>query len=234
MFHEPMVLFGYLAGVTPKLELLTSVLILPQRQTVLVAKQAAEVDLLTGGRFSLGVGIGWNEVEYEALNENFHTRGRQVEEQIAVMRALWTQPLVTFNGKYHTITDAGINPLPVQRPIPIWMGGTHESVLRRVGRLADGWLPLGRAFGPGEATRGALERIRGYAREAGRDPNAIGLEPVLSTAAGNPDGWSQALEWWKANGATHLMVNTMGAGLQGADAHIDVLRRFSPLLKSIR
>src|SRR5579875_203722 len=140
MFHEPFVLFGYLAALT-KLELVTAVIILPQRQTALVAKQATEVDVLTGGRLRLGVGVGWNQVEYEALGTNFRTRGRLIEEQIRVLRLLWSQQSVTYRGTFHTITDAGLNPLPVQRPIPIWMGGQADVALRRIARLADGWFP---------------------------------------------------------------------------------------------
>lgn len=226
MFHEPLVLFGFLAAITRTLELVTSIIILPQRQTVLAAKQAAEIDVLSGGRFRLGVGIGWNAVEYQALNEDFHTRGRRMEEQIAVLRALWTQPVVTFEGRYHTIVGAGINPLPVQRPIPIWMGGGDEAVLKRVGRLADGWFPQPRAYPPGEATAAALERLRGYARDAGRDPHTIGLEPSIGTATGTPEEWRSTAAWWRDAGAQYLMVNTMGAGLQGPDAHIAALQRF--------
>ncbi|HEY9325316.1 MAG TPA: LLM class F420-dependent oxidoreductase, partial [Candidatus Limnocylindria bacterium] len=123
MFHEPFVLYGYLAAVTSRLRLATAVLVLGQRQTALVAKQAAEVDVLSRGRLTLGVGIGWNAVEYEALGESFTNRGRRIEEQIAVLRALWTQEVVDFKGRWHRIDRAGIDPLPVQRPIPIWMGG---------------------------------------------------------------------------------------------------------------
>src|SRR3989475_1201724 len=165
MFHEPLVLFGYLAPITSRLQLATAILVLPQRQTALVAKQAAEVDVLTGGRLRLGVGIGWNQVEYEALGTNFHDRGRRSEEQIAVMRALWTQEVVNFKGRWHQITDAGLNPLPVQRPIPIWLGGRAEAVVKRVGRLADGWFPQ---FPPDKAGEDMLNRMRDYARQAGR------------------------------------------------------------------
>ena len=138
-------LYGYLAALTRHIELVLGVLVLPQRQTALVAKQAAQVDLLSGGRLRLGVGVGWNAVEYQALNEDFSTRGARIEEQIAVLRALWTQPVVTFNGRWHQIEEAGINPLPIQRPIPIWFGGSADTVLKRVARLGDGWLPLGKA-----------------------------------------------------------------------------------------
>jgi probable F420-dependent oxidoreductase len=223
MFHEPFVLFGYLAAVTKKIGLATGVIILPQRQTVLAAKQAAAVDVLSGGRLRLGVGIGWNPVEYEALGENFTDRGRRSEEQIEVMRALWTRELVTFKGRWHTITDAGINPLPVQRPIPIWIGGAADPVLRRVGQLADGWFPLAE---PGDKVRSMIERIRSYAKEAGRDPAAIGIEGRVSAAGGSPDKWREAIAQWEELGATHISVNTMKAGLSTPSAHIDAVRRF--------
>jgi probable F420-dependent oxidoreductase len=223
MFHEPFVLFGYLAAVTKKIGLASGVLILPQRQTVLVAKQAAAVDVLSGGRLRLGIGIGWNPVEYEALGENFKDRGARSEEQIEVLRALWTKELVTFKGRWHTITDAGINPLPVQRPIPIWLGGGAEPVLRRVGRLGDGWFPLAE---PGDKVRSMIERIRAYAKEAGRDPSAIGIEGRVSVADGSREKWLQAISRWKELGATHVSVNTMKAGFSTPSAHIDAIRRF--------
>ncbi|HEY3303230.1 MAG TPA: LLM class F420-dependent oxidoreductase [Candidatus Binatia bacterium] len=222
-FHEPFVLFGHLAAVTKKIGLVSGVVILPQRQTVLVAKQAAVVDVLSGGRLRLGVGIGWNPVEYEALGKNFQDRGRRSEEQIEVLRALWTKELVTFKGRWHTITDAGINPLPVQRPIPIWLGGAAEPVLRRVGHLGDGWFPLAE---PGERVRSMIERIRAYAKEAGRDPATIGIEGRVSVAGGAPGKWHEAIAQWKELGATHLSVNTMKAGLSTPSAHIDAIRRF--------
>ncbi|HEX9921222.1 MAG TPA: LLM class F420-dependent oxidoreductase, partial [Anaerolineae bacterium] len=134
-FHEPLVLYGYLAGLTQTIEFVSGILILPQRQTVLVAKQAAQVDLLSGGCLRLGVGIGWNAVEFEALGQDFHTRGKRIEEQVTLLRELWTKPLVTFEGAGHTISAAGLNPLPVQRPIPIWFGGMADVVLRRTARL---------------------------------------------------------------------------------------------------
>ena len=141
LFHEVFVLFGFLAGITERLELVSGVIILPQRQTVLVAKQAAEVDVLSGGRLRLGVGVGWNEVEYTGLNENFRNRGRRCEEKIAVMRALWTEEVIDYEGRWHRIPDAGINPLPVQRPIPIWIGGYVAATMDRIGRIGDGWFP---------------------------------------------------------------------------------------------
>jgi probable F420-dependent oxidoreductase len=223
MFHEPFVLFGYLAAVTKKIGLASGVVILPQRQTVLVAKQAAAVDVLSGGRLRLGIGIGWNPVEYEALGADFKNRGARSEEQIEVLRALWTKELVTFKGRWHTITDAGINPLPVQRPIPIWLGGGAEPVLRRVGRLGDGWFPLAE---PGDKVRSMIERIRSYAKEAGRDPSAIGIEGRVSVADGSREKWLQTISQWKELGATHVSVNTMKAGFSTPSAHIDAIRRF--------
>src|SRR5439155_26980408 len=181
MFHEPFVLFGYLAALT-QLELVTAVLVLPQRQTALVAKQAAEVDVLNGGKLRLGVGVGWNPVEYEALGMDFHTRGRAIEEQIEVLRLLWSQEVVTYRSKFHTITEAGLNPLPIRRSIPIWMGGTSDVVLRRIARLGDGWFPQGK---PDDQMRETLERLRSYASEIGRDPSSIGIEARVGAGEGD-------------------------------------------------
>jgi probable F420-dependent oxidoreductase len=155
MFHEPFVLFSYLAGLTESIELVTAVIILPQRQTVLVAKQAACLDVLSKGRLRLGVGTGWNAVEYEALNMNFHDRGDRSEEQIAVMRQLWAHEVVTFDGRWHRIDEAGLNPLPLRRSIPVWLGGMAPQVIDRVARLADGWFPF---FNPNLAQQ--LEEVR--------------------------------------------------------------------------
>lgn len=223
MFHEPFVLFGYLAGLTKKIELTTGIIISPQRQTALVAKQAAAVDVLCGGRLRLGIGIGWNDVEYEALGENFKNRGRRSEEQIEVMRRLWTEELVTFQGRWHRITEAGLNPLPIQRPIPIWLGGSAAPVLRRIGRLGDGWFPL---VPPDEKCRSMIEKLRGYAIEAGRDPMAIGIEGRILIGNGSPDDWVKEVTKWRELGATHVSVNTMKAGLSSPQAHIDAIRRF--------
>ena len=222
-FHEPWVLFGHLAGLTKKVELVTGVIILPQRQTVLAAKQAAEVDVLSGGRLRFGIGIGWNPVEYEALSENFKNRGVRCEEQVEVLRKLWTEELVTFAGRWHTITDAGINPLPVQRPIPIWFGGSDDRAMRRLARLGDGWFPL---LGPDERCRALIETIGQYAREAGRDPRAIGIEGRISYGGGSADGWLTDLEAWRKLGATHVSFNRMKAGLASPPAHIEAIGRF--------
>lgn len=222
-FHEPFVLFGYLAGLTKKIQLTTGIIILPQRQTALVAKQAAAVDVLCGGRLRLGIGIGWNDVEYEALGENFKIRGRRSEEQIEVMRLLWTRELVTYQGRWHRITDAGLNPLPIQRPIPIWFGGGAAPVLRRIGRLGDGWFPL---LAPDEKCRTMIEKLRGCAIEAGRDPMAIGIEGRVTIGNSPPADWVKEVAKWQELGATHVSVNTMKAGLSSPQAHIDAIRRF--------
>ena len=222
LFHEPFVLFGYLAALTRAVELVTGVIILPQRQTALVAKQAAEIDVLSGGRLRLGIGVGWNEVEYQGLNENFGNRGARSEEQIAVLRALWTDPVVTFQGRWHHIEEAGIKPLPVQRPIPIWIGGSVDATLRRTARLADGWFPQ---RDPDDEARAMIDRLHTYAAEAGRSPESIGVEARLNLGAVPEAQWSRYADAWRALGATHLSLNTMGAGLASPSDHIALLRR---------
>jgi probable F420-dependent oxidoreductase len=222
-FHAPFVLFGYLAAVAPRLALATGVLVLPQRQTALVAKQAAEVDILTGGRFRLGVGIGWNQVEYEALGENFRNRARRMEEQIEVLRLLWTEPVVDFHGRYHDISEAGIKPLPVQRPIPIWMGGKAEPALERIGRLGDGWMTQ---TWLDDELRAAIGRVRDYAEQAGRPRDAVQIEARLSLNMVPEAEWRDEVERWREFGAAYLAVNTMRAGLDSPQAHIDAIRRF--------
>jgi|SRR5450755_2601431 probable F420-dependent oxidoreductase len=222
LFHEPFVLFGYLAAIS-RLELATAVIILPQRQTVLVAKQAAEVDILSGGKFRLGVGVGWNPVEYEGLNMDFHTRGRVLDEQIDVLRRLWSQEVITYKGKFHTISEAGLNPLPTRRSIPIWTGGSSEAALRRTARLADGWFPLGQ---PDEKMRATVERLRSYIGEADRDSAAFGIEARVNYSDGGPDEWKRQVAAWRELGATHISVNTMNAGLNSPAEHINALRRF--------
>ena len=223
MFHEPFVLFGYLAALTETIEMTTGVLILGQRQTALVAKQAAEVDVLTGGRLRLGIGVGWNHVEYEALGESFRNRGRRSEEQIELMRALWTQEVVDYKGRYHQVTHAGINPQPVQKPIPVWFGGGAPQVVKRIGRMGDGWFPQ---FQPDSAGQERIAEMRQYATEAGRDPMSIGIEGRLNISDGDADVWNKGAAAWDEAGATHLSINTMRAGLKGPDQHIDAIRRF--------
>jgi probable F420-dependent oxidoreductase len=216
-FHEPFVLFGYLAGFT-SLELVTGIIILPQRQTALVAKQAAEVDLLTGGRFRLGVGLGWNAVEYEALGKSFADRGRRIDEQVELMRRLWTERAVTFAGADETVTAAGLAPLPVQRPIPVWFGAQSPRAYARVGRLADGWFPQ---MPPDSRLDEARQVIATAAEEAGRDPATIAMEGRVSW--GGADRLIEHVGRWRAAGASHVSINTMGAGLGSVDGHLDAL-----------
>jgi probable F420-dependent oxidoreductase len=220
LFHEVFVLYGYLAGLTKTLELVTGILILPQRQTALVAKQAAEVDLLSGGRLRLGIGVGWNDVEYQGLNENFSNRGVRSEEQIVLLRALWAEPVITFEGRWHTVDHAGIKPLPPRRTIPIWIGGYSEATLRRIARIGDGWFPW---LPPNEETRAMIERLYAYARAEGRDPSAIGLEPQLSVGRVPQAEWRAYAAGWQELGARYLCVNTMNAGFSTLEQHVAAL-----------
>ena len=221
-FHEPFVLFGYLAGFTTNITFATGVIILPQRQTALVAKQAAEVDVLSKGRLRLGVGIGWNQIEYQGLGQNFHTRGRRLEEQVQVLRALWTQSSVTFEGEWDTIIGAGINPLPVQRPIPIWMGGNADAVIRRVATQSDGWMTPVKPDADGKKR---VEEMYALAIKAGRNPSTIGIEGRTDIRNATEDDWAAAVAAWLEFGATHLDVSTMGAGLKTPQQHIEAIRR---------
>jgi probable F420-dependent oxidoreductase len=229
-FHEPFVLFGYLAAMT-SLELVTGVIILPQRQTALVAKQAAEVDVLTGGRLRLGVGVGWNPVEYEALGKNFKDRGKRQSEQIGLLRKLLSEPSVTFQGEYETVTGAGLAPLPVQRPIPIWIGGSSPAAYDRAGTLADGWFPQ---VVPGPRLDDAKATVRDAAVAAGRDPATIGMEGRASWGEGGLDTVLDHVERWRKAEATHLGVNTMGAGFTSVDGHLDALTRIAEGLELAR
>lgn len=218
-FHEPFVLFGYLAAIT-SMELVTGIIILPQRQTVLAAKQAAEVDLLTGGRFRLGVGIGWNAVEYEALGKDFSNRGRRLEEQVTLLRRLWTERSLTFDGAHERVTGAGLAPMPVQQPIPVWFGAVADRALERVGRLADGWFPQ---VPPGERLDEARTVVARSAVEAGRDPDRIGMEGRVTWTEGDLDKLARQTGRWRDAGATHLSVNTMAAGFRSVDEHLAAL-----------
>ncbi|MCA9973754.1 MAG: LLM class F420-dependent oxidoreductase [Anaerolineales bacterium] len=223
-FHEPFVLFSYMAAVTTRIGFTTGILILPQRETALVAKQAASLDLLSSGRFRLGVGIGWNEVEYVALNQDFSTRGKRIEEQVELLRLLWQNELVTYDGRWHHIPDAGLNPLPVQRPIPIWFGGHADAVLRRIARLGDGWMPN---YRQAERAKPELEKLAGYLAENGRSLADLGIEWRLHYADGNPAAWQQTLAAWQAVGATHMSLNTMGCGFTTPQQHLTALHRFA-------
>ena len=213
-----------MAGVTSAIEFVTGIIILPQRQTALVAKQAATLDVVSGGRTRLGMGIGWNAVEYEALNEDFTNRGRRIEEQVKVLRKLWTQRLVNYEGRWHTIPDAGLKPLPVQQPIPIWFGGHADATMRRVARLGDGWMPS--LDHPDEAVP-YMEKIRAEALAIGRDPAEIGMEPRLKFGSGDSQVWAENLAGWRAVGATHISINTMGSGFDTPAAHLAAIRAFA-------
>jgi len=220
-FHEPLVLFGFLAAIT-SLELVTCIIIAPQRQTALLAKQAAEVDILTQGRFRLGLGVGWNTVEYEALGQDFTTRGQREEEQIGLMRRLWTERTVSHDGRFDQVTAAGLAPLPVQQPIPIWLGGRSKAAFRRIGRLADGWFPR---MLPGPDLDEALAIIAESATDADRDPSTLGMEPQVDCGHGDADTLIKHAQEWEEAGATHLALNTMRSGLSDVDAHLEALTK---------
>jgi len=225
-FHETFVTIGFLAAVTKNIGLTSGVLISPQRQTGLIAKQAAEADVLSGGRIRLGIGVGWNAVEYEALGEDFGNRGKRSAEQIELLRRLWTEQSVTFAGDFHTVTGAGIAPLPVQRPIPVWVGAASPPGYKRAGRLADGWFPM---MTPGPALVEARTIVETAARDAGRDPATIGMEGRVDWR-GDGDAVADQLTQWEKSGATHVSVNTMGAGLKTVDDHLTALARVAGLV----
>jgi probable F420-dependent oxidoreductase len=218
-FHEPFVLFAYMAGVTSTIEFATGVIILPQRQTALVAKQAAQLDVLSGGRFRLGVGVGWNYVEYEALGEDFRNRGKRQEEQVEVMRRLWTEPVVDFRGRWHRIDRAGINPMPT-RQIPVWFGGWGEVAWGRAARIGDGFIIAGAS--PDALT--ASKRIDELLQQHGRDRSSFGIEAIVPYKGG-PERWAQQREQWEGAGVDYRSVVTMGAGLS-PQGHIDALREY--------
>jgi|TARA_B110000196_G_scaffold304116_1_gene300567 probable F420-dependent oxidoreductase len=215
MFQEPLVLFSYLAGLTKSIELVTGVIILPQRQTALVAKQAACVDVLSGGRLRLGVGTGWNEVEYEALGENFKNRGRRSEEQIDLLRRLWKDEAISFDGEWHKVTDAGLNPLPAKRHIPIWLGGLAPAVIDRVGRIADGWFPF-----VNKNLASQIKQVHEVAKTAGRNPADIGIECIVPV-----DSDVDFLKSLQDQGVTQFALVTMNIGLKDPQAHIDAIKK---------
>ena len=235
-FHEPVALLSWIAAIAPKLGLATGVMILPQRQTVLVAKQAATLDLLCGGKLRLGIGTGWNEVEYEALGMDFKARGRMFDDQIDVLRALWTERAVTIDTPFHTITDAGLWPLPPQRPIPLWLGGggvhpykgwAHvDRVLRRIAVKADGWMPT---FDPDDTGAELVGRMHGYCREAGRDPASIPIEALLLPSM-HAD-WPAQVRGGERLGATQMCTNVAGPGIEGVDANLARLAEVREVLR---
>jgi probable F420-dependent oxidoreductase len=222
-FLSPFVLFSFMAAATTKIEFATGILILPQRQTALVAKQAASLDVLSGGRLRLGIGVGWNQGEYIALGENFHDRGIRSAEQVELLRALWSQESVTFESRWHHFPQVGINPRP-QRSIPIWFGGGADAVLRRAARLGDGWMTNDRKA---EAALPALEKLRKYLAQAGREPESFGLEARLRLADMRLQDMEGELRAWEQAGATHLSLNTMGCGFQSPEQHLGALREFA-------
>ncbi len=226
-FQEPFILFSYMAGLTERIGFATGIIILPQRQTTLVAKQAAQVDVVSNGRLRLGIGNGWNKVEYVALNEDFHTRGKRIEEQVTLMRELWTKELVTFDGEWHTIQDAGLNPLPHQQPIPVWFGGHADAVLERIARMGDGWMTNYRT--PDDA-QASLDTLANYANDLGRDPDTIGLEARVHANAGSLDEILATVDDWQAAGASHITYNTMGAGFTSPTQHLDAIQAFAEAL----
>jgi len=206
MYHDPFVVLSFLAAATTKLTFSTGVLIVAQRQTALVAKQAACLDVLSGGRFRLGIGVGWNPVEFTALNENFHNRGRRSEEQAQVMQALWAQPNVTFRGRYHTIDDAGINPRPASGRVPLWYGGHHEHTLPRIAKWGDGWMP--NAYPPDQSALDIFGELRRLTEQAGRDPGKVGIEVWTSCGEGSEADWHREAAFWKQAGASHICLTT--------------------------
>ncbi len=231
VFHDPFVLFGFLSACTSRIGFSTQVLILPQRQTVLAAKQAASLDRLCGGRFRLGIGVGWNEVEFTGLNENFHDRGKRSEEQVQVMQALWAAPHVTFHGKWHRIEDVGINPRPKNGRIPIWFGGHMDATLRRIARWGDGWMML--AHPPNATAVAEFDKLRRFVEAAGRDPHVVGLEVWVSTGSGGEADWREEFRFWKAAGVTHVTLNSSYHRLHhrriaghGMADHLEALRRY--------
>ena len=224
--HEPLTLLSYVAALTSRIELVPSVIVLPVRQTVLVAKQAAEIDVLSGGRLRLGVGVGGSREEYVALGQDFHTRGQRCEEQMGLLKLLWTQDMVYFRGRWDRVASMGLDPLPVQRPIPIWIGASSATllapsgpVLRRIARQADGWFAI---IPPGDVPR-VRDNLRRYAESAGRDPSEIGTEGGVGVCGRTPQEWMQIVNDWQDAGATHVCMRTLGGGLDAA-GHIDALR----------
>jgi probable F420-dependent oxidoreductase len=219
-FMEPFTLFSYMAGATQRLGFATAILILPQRQTALVAKQAACLSILCGGRFRLGVGLGWNHVEYEALNQSFTNRGKRIEEQVELLRQLFREEVLDFQGKYEHIPGAGLNPLPPDKHIPIWFGSNAEQATIRAARIGDGWFPGYKSAGDAAT---ALELVKKEREAAGKSMTDFGIEPRVSYGDGNPDRLHQIVEDWIHTGVTHMAFNTMGAGLDNVTRHIKAL-----------
>ena len=228
-FHEPFTIFSFIAAVTETLEMTTAVLILPQRQTALVAKQAAELAVLSGNRFNLGIGTGWNEVEYDSLGVDFHGRGRRQAEQVEVLRRLWTEDVVDVDGAFHTIPRAGILPRP-SAPIPIWFGGSAPALLRRCGELGDGWIPLGT---PNESSAERLTTIRAHREAAGKSMDGFAVQAQAQYRGGDPDRWRTHAERWRDLGATHLAVATHNAGDTDVDGHLARVAEYQAAINGV-
>lgn len=228
--HEPLTVMAFLAGVTEKIGLNPAIVILPQRQTVLVAKQMAQIDVLSGGRARFGAGIGWNSLEFEALGMDFKTRGKRLAEQIEVLRLLWTQELVTFHGEYHTINEAGLAPMPIQRPPEIWLGAVSDVAVRRAAQIADGWFMISR-LAPDDETRRVADVFHAAVQESGRDPASIGVESMVYSKIGGPDEWIADARGWVALGATQLVFRTTEGGYQNFDEHLEAMRQFAEAMK---
>lgn len=226
-FLSPLLLFSALALLTEKLEFATGILVLPQRDAILVAKQVATLDVLSGGRLRLGVGVGWNAAEFEALGADFSTRGRRIEEQVNVLRELWTKPVAQFSGEWYQFEHVGIRPMPTQKPVPIWFGGYTDVVLKRVARMGDGWFP---GFSDVEEAKPALDRLASYVEGQGRRWEDIGIEVRLRYGDGDLDELGAQIEAWFRLGISHLSVNTMRSGLVGQEAHLEAVERFARLL----
>ena len=225
-FHETMTTLAFLAAVTKRVRLSSGILILPQRQTGVVAKQTAEIDILSGGRLRLGIGVGWNHVEYEALGTDWKTRGARQAEQVQVLRRLWTEDLVTFSGRFHQLREVNILPPPVQRPIPIWFGGSSDAVVERAARLGDGWMPI---MAPDEQAAQKLATLREHLKKAGRDAAAFGLEVWLRMDQPDPQRWAAAADAWRRLGVQIVMLYPMYRIAGGVAEQIETLRRFKDL-----
>ena len=225
-FHETFVTLGFLAAATTTIGLASGVLILPQRQTGVVAKQAAQVDILSGGRLRLGVGVGWNHVEYEALNEDWKSRGTRQREQVEVLKKLWCDDLVTYQGRFHQFTEVNITPRPVQRPIPVWFGGSSDAVVKRAAQIGDGWMPI---MAPDHEAEAKLEQLRNHLSDCGRDTSAFGIEGWLRMDKADPDEWGVAAEGWRKLGADIVMLYPMYR-IPDLDDQIETLRRFKEVV----
>jgi probable F420-dependent oxidoreductase len=221
-FHEPLTFFAYAAAVTTRLEFMPAVLILPQRQAVLVAKQAAEVAILSGNRLRLGIGTGWNRVEYDALNENFRNRGKREADQVRLLRRLWEEPSISYDSDFHQVDQAGLNPLP-PAPIPIWFGGSAPALLKRCAELGDGWVPL---EAPNDSSKSGLETIRAHREASGKSMDGFGVQAQAQYRGGSPGRWQLHAQQWEAIGATHLAIATHNAGPANVYDHLSRVEEY--------